>query len=282
MSEGRCLCGSVTWELTAEPFAVYNCHCKMCRKAHGAAFGTYYFVRLDQFRWTSGTDSVVHYQSSPSLPRSSCDVCGSVVPYGSNDSNLWVAPAGCHDHGKPADCNIFVVDSAPWHQVTGDLPRHDAYPEETGYPTVNDKPLAEQPEGVVRGSCLCGTVEYHVTEPFKAAYNCHCSRCRHGRASAHASNGFTSYDGVRFIKGEDRLKTYKVPDARYFTQVFCEVCGSLMPRLDPERNVSVIPLGGLDDDPRIKPVSHIFVASMAGWHRITDDLPTHDEGPPPG
>ena len=89
MNEGQCLCGSVTWELTAEPFAVYNCHCKMCRKAHGAAFGTYYFVRPDQFRWTSGTDSVVHYQSSPSLLRSSCDVCGSVVPCSGSVSALF-------------------------------------------------------------------------------------------------------------------------------------------------------------------------------------------------
>ena len=145
---------------------------------------------------------------------------------------------------------------------------------------MDDKPLASKPDGVVRGSCLCGAVKYHVTEPFRVAYNCHCSRCRHGRAAAHASNGFTSFDGVHFVKGEDHLKTYKVPDARYFTQVFCDVCGSLMPRLDAERKIAVIPLGGLDDDPGIKPGEHIFVAHKAGWHDITDDLPTHDEDPP--
>ena len=77
MSEGKCLCGSVTWELTAEPFAAYNCHCKMCQKVHGTPFGTYYFVRPDQFRWTSDTDSIIHYRSSHVLTRCSCDVCGS-------------------------------------------------------------------------------------------------------------------------------------------------------------------------------------------------------------
>ena len=65
-----CLCGSVTWEITAEPFQAFNCHCKLCRKAHGSAFGTYWFMRPDEFRWTSDTDTIAHYRSSHLLTRS--------------------------------------------------------------------------------------------------------------------------------------------------------------------------------------------------------------------
>ena len=125
MNEGRCLCGGVTWVLTAEPFAAYNCYCRMCQKVHGTPFGTYYLVRPDQIRWTSETDTIVRYRSSHFLTRCSCDVCGSVVPFLGRNGERWAAPAGCHDHGKKADCNIFVADNAPWHEVTGDLPRHD-------------------------------------------------------------------------------------------------------------------------------------------------------------
>ena len=280
MSEGRCLCGAVTWELLGDPFAAYNCHCKMCQKVHGSAFGTYYFMHPDQFRWTSDTGTVMHYRSSEFLTRASCDICGSVVPYASDDQKFWVAPAGCHDEGKKADCNVFVVDNAPWHDITNDLPRHDAYPVETGYPSVPDKPLDAGPPGVVRGSCECGAVAFHVTEPFRVAHNCHCSRCRHARAAAHASNGVTSVDGVRFVRGEEHLKNYKVPDARHFAQTFCAVCSSAMPKLDTERGIAVVPLGALDDDPGIKPVDHLFVPFKAGWHDITDDLPRFDAYPP--
>ena len=52
----------------------------MCRKAHGAAFGTYYYMSADAFRWTSDLDSIVDYESSPSLTRSFCGTCGSVTP----------------------------------------------------------------------------------------------------------------------------------------------------------------------------------------------------------
>ena len=280
MNSGQCLCGSVTWELLAEPYAMYNCHCRMCQKVHGAAFGTYCFVTADQIRWTSGTDTVVHYESSGELVRSSCDVCGSVVPYSNKAGDHWVAPGGCHDEMRKPDCNIFVVDNSPWHTISGEMPRHDAYPPESGIPSVQGIPVPKKAEGPVRGSCLCGLVAFEVTEPFTAAYNCHCSRCRYGRAAAHATNSFVSYDGVKFVRGEERLKIYKVPDARFFRQAFCEVCSSKMPLRDVERDITVVPLASLDDDPEIRPSDHIFVGSKAKWHDITDGLPQHAERPP--
>ncbi len=279
MSMGQCLCGSVTWELEPEAYAAFNCYCKMCRKAHGTPFGTYFFANSDQLRWTSTTDSIVYYRSSPMLIRSFCGHCGSVVPYSGSDSSRVVTPGGCHDHGRPADCNIFTAYNAPWHEITNDLPCYDHYPPASDLLGVEEEPLEPGPEGVVRGSCLCGLVQFHVTKPFKVAHNCYCTRCRRACAAAHASNGFTDFDGVVFIKGKDQLKTYKLPEAQFFTQVFCQICGSKMPRLDPDRNQAVIPLGSLDDDPGIRPMDHIYVAYKCEWHKITDDLPAYEEGP---
>ena len=279
MSMGQCLCGSVTWELEPEAYAAFNCYCKMCRKAHGTPFGTYFFSNSDQLRWTSTTDSIVYYRSSPMLIRSFCGHCGSVVPYSGSDSSRVVTPGGCHDHGRPADCNIFTAYNAPWHEITNDLPCYDHYPPASDLLGVEEEPLEPGPEGVVRGSCLCGLVQFHVTKPFKIAHNCYCTRCRRACAAAHASNGFTDFDGVVFIKGKDQLKTYKLPEAQFFTQVFCGICGSKIPRLDPDRNLAVIPLGSLDDDPGIRPMDHIYVAYKCEWHKITDDLPAYEEGP---
>ncbi|HCA63195.1 MAG TPA: GFA family protein, partial [Pseudomonas sp.] len=38
---GSCLCGVVRYRIDAPIDALTHCHCKMCRKAHGAAFATY-------------------------------------------------------------------------------------------------------------------------------------------------------------------------------------------------------------------------------------------------
>ena len=111
-----------------------------------------------------------------------------------------------------------------------------------------------------------------ATTPITASYNCHCSRCQKARSAAHATNGFTERSGVRFVRGEDNLTTFKLPDAQFFTQVFCQTCGSPMPRLDTARDVAVIPYGALDTVPDRYGDAHIYVGSKASWHTISDDI----------
>jgi hypothetical protein len=132
----------------------------------------------------------------------------------------------------------------------------------------------------ITGSCLCGAVRFVVTGRVLRAQHCHCSRCRKARSAAHASNFFTPVDGVGFTAGAGRLRSYKVPDAKFYTQVFCEMCGSPMPRLDADRGIAVVPMGGLDDDPGVRPTRHIYVGSKAPWFDITDGLPQFEEIPP--
>ena len=278
MTNGTCLCGQVTWTLTAQPFTGYNCYCAMCRKLHGTAFSTFWRLGADDLHWTGGTDAIVHYQSSH-LTRGFCGHCGSSVPLMSKNHLGWAVPAGSHATGRRPDCDIFTAHTAPWFTLTGTLPRHDDYPPDTGYPALPDKPLPPQPDGIIRGGCLCGAVHFHVTEPFKMARYCHCSRCRRARSAAHASNGFTSIDGVTFTRGEDQVKAYDLPDAKVFGQAFCQTCSSPMPRRIAETGSAVVPLGSLDDDPGIRPACHIYAGDKAGWHEITDELPAYAEGP---
>lgn len=280
MSTGSCLCGSVKWRIGGTPDSAYHCHCFMCRKAHGAAFGTYYYLPVGEFQWTSETDAIREYKSSRTTTRYFCGTCGSVVPNYDADGEHVYVPAGCHDDGPRVDANIFVGSRAPWHEITDDLPRHQAFPPGQDQPVCEARALPDKPPGILRGSCLCGAVAFEVNEPFKVIYNCFCTRCRQARAAAFTTNGFTSFAGVRFVKGEERLSRYKHPEARYFTQVFCDTCGSGLPRLDPERNLAVIPLGALDDDPGCRASDNIFVRHKAGWYDLTDSLPTYEEGPP--
>ena len=107
--------------------------------------------------------------------------------------------------------------------------------------------------------------------------HCHCSRCRKARGAPHASNAFTSLASFRFTRGESGLRSWKVPEAQFFTQAFCGSCGSPMPRVSPERDLVVIPGGSFDDDPRVRPSEHIFVGSKASWFQITDTARQHVE-----
>ncbi|MGB5707208.1 MAG: GFA family protein, partial [Arenicellales bacterium] len=201
MTSGQCLCGKITWEFNSKPEAAYHCHCSMCRKAHGAAFGTYYLVKAENFDWTGALDTLVKYCSSPEADRAFCGECGSVVPYPDKENKIFYVPAGSHTDGPPVEAHIMFGSKAPWYEITDDLAQYDTYPPGENLTVYPNKTLLPAKEGILRGSCLCGAVEFQVVEPFKVIHNCHCSRCRRARAAAFTTNGFVSSSGVQFVKG---------------------------------------------------------------------------------
>jgi hypothetical protein len=261
---------------------MHHCHCSRCRKAHGSAFATWLLAARAGFRMLRGKELVASFASSSQVTRRFCRRCGSVVPEADHGDGWVAVPAGpCDgDPGLRPVAHIFAASKAPWYEILDALPRFDAYPPEFEMPALPDRPPPSDPPGRPRGSCLCGAVGFVVEGAAQRATNCHCGRCRKARAAAHASNFFTSYDGLRFTRGRERLVLYKLPEARYFAQAFCRECGGKLPRLDSERNLAVVPMGALDDHPGLAPSAHIFTGSKAPWFEIADDLPRHAEGFP--
>jgi hypothetical protein len=197
------------------------------------------------------------------------------------DGRVFLPAGGLDgDPGVRPLAHIFVGSKAPWFEIADSLPRFDAYPPGIDAAVLPDPPQTPRPAGATRGSCLCGAVAYEITQPPRLARYCHCSRCRKQRAAAFAANLVAPAGGVRFRRGEAGLCSYKVPEARFFTHVFCGICGSSQPRIDPSRDIAVVPMGSLDDDPGVRPREHIFVGSKAPWDAIADSLPRYAEQAP--
>ena len=94
MHKGSCLCGAVSYELTSEPKAVTHCHCKMCQKQHGAAFATYASLPKSDLIYVSGKERLTLYNSSSSVVRKFCSICGSNIEWsGSKKYPDWVSIA---------------------------------------------------------------------------------------------------------------------------------------------------------------------------------------------
>ena len=130
-----------------------------------------------------------------------------------------------------------------------------------------------------RGSCLCGSVQYEISGEPKKFYHCHCRRCRKASGTGHASNLLIKPGAIKWIRGEELIKSYKVPEAKRFTNCFCSVCGGRVPRYVKETDMIVIPAGSLDSEPAFQPQAHIFWDSRASWSCGGDDLPVHSEYP---
>lgn len=129
----------------------------------------------------------------------------------------------------------------------------------------------------LKGSCLCGAVRYQVTGEPQRFVHCHCSRCRKATGTGHASNMFLQPAALEWLSGEEQLRSFKVPEAKRFTNVFCAICGSRLPRVLQGTDAVVIPAGSLDDEPPLKPQSRIFYGSRAAWSCDAGELPVHQE-----
>jgi hypothetical protein len=133
-------------------------------------------------------------------------------------------------------------------------------------------------ESSLRGSCLCGAVSYEVAPPFPRMIHCHCSRCRKGTGTGHATNIIVDPGQLCWLSGEETIKRFELTTAKAFGKWFCGHCGSPVPRHSRSGKL-VIPAGSLDSVPPLKPTDNIFWESRAPWGCTSGDLPTHTEYP---
>lgn len=132
------------------------------------------------------------------------------------------------------------------------------------------------------GKCFCEKITYELLNGIFAGpvYNCHCSRCRRWGGDAFRTSVLVSAADFRWITGEELLIEYQAnPDA---VKTFCSICGGhLISKYPKKPEVVRISLGGIDQDPGIRPQAHIYVGSKAPWFDIpADGLPRYQEGPP--
>jgi len=118
----------------------------------------------------------------------------------------------------------------------------------------------------LKGSCLCGEVNYEISGDLKGFMFCHCSRCQKASGSAHVANIFTAPENLTFTSGESLIKRYDLPEPPAFGKCFCSSCGSVVPYLNGRKTAVVIPAGTLDEDPGIRPQANIFWPNRAEWY----------------
>ncbi len=85
-ASGRCLCGKVRFSVELPTLWCAHCHCDSCRRAHGAAFVTWFGVPTERFRYDTGEQYVRVVQSSAPSRRGFCSLCGTTFLF---ESTNW-------------------------------------------------------------------------------------------------------------------------------------------------------------------------------------------------
>jgi hypothetical protein len=132
---------------------------------------------------------------------------------------------------------------------------------------------------MVRGSCLCKRVRFEIHGKLGRTSHCHCSMCRKAHGAAFASYASVRAENFSVVAGAELILRYRSSPG--VERTFCSRCGSNLQFIS-EKNPGIVEvaLGALDDDPGVRALCHIFVASKAPWFEITDGLPQYPEGSP--
>ncbi|WP_241687949.1 GFA family protein [Ancylomarina salipaludis] len=128
------------------------------------------------------------------------------------------------------------------------------------------------------GSCLCGKISFEIDGDFESFFLCHCEYCRKDTGSAHAANLFSSTARLKWLSGENQVKTFQYKSTRHFKS-FCPNCGSALPNIQIDGKHLVVPAGCLETDVPIQAQAHVFLKSKANWDTNLENLPKFDQFP---
>ncbi|MEE9326217.1 MAG: GFA family protein [Cocleimonas sp.] len=129
--KGQCLCGDIQYQVTKIEERMGHCHCKMCRKFHGAAFATFGEAKAKNFKWVKGEDLLQSYQAKNGSIRQFCQKCGSSMTFkaSNDDGKLIEFTLGTLDTDLDLqpDAHIFIASKANWFVVCDGLPKYEGY-----------------------------------------------------------------------------------------------------------------------------------------------------------
>lgn len=129
------------------------------------------------------------------------------------------------------------------------------------------------------GSCLCGSVNYEISETPIAMGKCHCRDCQKATGSAYFPYILVDPDTLK-TEGETKTYTIKGNSGQDVDRLFCPSCGTYMfgkPHvLGGLRTVSGATLDKPED---YKPDADIWIENLQAWDCLDPNTAKFDQNP---
>lgn len=274
MLKGSCLCGAVRYEIQGRLPDATACHCGMCRRHHGS-LGFYTSARLDAYR-IEGAEHIRWYRSSADAERGYCGHCGSKMFWRADGEDTLDVTLGTLDQpsGLKQRAHIWAASKGDYYEISDGVPM---YEESSGSSPLMSKAPPTPATGApseCRGQCLCGSVSFQLKGNIRPVVACHCGQCRrwHGHHGSYTSVKLSDIE----VWGAENIGWYTSSD--HARRGFCEQCGSSLfwePRNEGRISVSA---GALNAPTGLRTVRHIFVADLADYYELHDELPKSEAG----
>lgn len=116
---------------------------------------------------------------------------------------------------------------------------------------------------ILKGSCLCGAVQFELSAAPSEIIRCHCRMCQKAHGASFASFARFRHDDFSVITGAECISTFRSSDAARRT--FCSRCGSALQFLRDGRDTFGLAISALDSPLEPQPIREYHEASRSGW-----------------
>jgi len=118
------------------------------------------------------------------------------------------------------------------------------------------------------GKCLCGQIEFKISGPLPAIYQCHCSSCRKATGTSSNAAFIVPRANFEWVCGHEQISSYV---ATHYRSDFCSKCGSPVPNPLGSRPEYWVPAGLLEGNVDLEIAAHLYVGSKASWDAIASN-----------
>jgi hypothetical protein len=130
----------------------------------------------------------------------------------------------------------------------------------------------------MRGSCLCGQVEYEASQLDSPIEHCSCRFCRKAHAAAFNTGALVKREHFRWLKGSALLKSYESSPGKL--RYFCGNCGSHLVAERAGLDALILRVATLDEDPGQTPQLHIWASDEVPWLRYGPQIVAYPQWEP--
>lgn len=125
---------------------------------------------------------------------------------------------------------------------------------------------------MVKGSCLCGAIQYSATLIPNKIFNCHCQFCRKAHGADYATLALADADTLQITDNDNQLKEHLNDIGGY--RAFCGNCGTRLMNYAPDKNLYFsVTLSTIDTELDIKIDAHVNTESKANWCTPDANIP---------
>lgn len=130
--EGRCYCGTVSYQAEGDPVMKAQCHCRECQYLTGGSANVFIAMPLDGFRYTKGQPKTFSRTDIPNaVTREFCADCGTqlvtrapgfpaaIIKWGTIDDDSTI---------KGPDIAIYTLDKRAFHHIPDGMTAFERLP----------------------------------------------------------------------------------------------------------------------------------------------------------